>query len=349
MKTSIFYIVFLFIQICPISAQNIGGRQTFTFLNLAPSARINALGSMQVAVSDRDPFLALQNPAALNEESAGVIGIDHSFVLADIDMNHVIYAFRIPKLSQWMFYGDLRYLSYGSFFRTDVYGNDLGTFPASEIAIQTGASRKVGDRLKVGAALKYVSSSFDGEGAQGIGLDMGGMYYHPERQITIGATVTNVGIITKKYGNASQTMPYDVRFGFTKKLKHLPFRFGIQAHHLYAWDIKYDDPALEQGGGIFGEPAPTQSKFSKITDLFFRHLVFNGEFLFGKKEGFALRMGYDHLRRSELRVSPFASNSGFSFGLGMKISKFRVDYGFNTWHHAGSIHQLSLRTDLGDF
>jgi hypothetical protein len=109
----------------------------------------------------------------------------------------------------------------------------------------------------------------------------------------------------------------------------------------------YDDPALVETG-ILGEAPPEKSGLSRFTDRFFRHIIVNGEFLFGSKEGFALRLGYNHLRRAELRVAPYATMAGFSFGLGMKISKFRLDYGFNTWHHAGTIHQLCLRSDLGD-
>ena len=57
-------------------------------------------------------------------------------------------------------------------------------------------------------------------------------------------------------------------------------------------------------------------------DNFFRHFVFNGEFLFGKTESFRLRLGYNHLRRKELSLENQFSLSGFSFGVGFKVSKF---------------------------
>ena len=106
-----------------------------------------------------------------------------------------------------------------------------------------------------------------------------------------------------------------------------------------------EDNSILIGGG---EPEE-RSQFSINVDNFFRHLVFGGEFLFGKKDNFRVRVGYSHFQRKELSVSGFRSLAGFSFGLGLKISKFRIDYGRAFYHIAGGLNHFSISTNLQEF
>ena len=84
-------------------------------------------------------------------------------------------------------------------------------------------------------------------------------------------------------------------------------------------------------------------------DNFFRHFTFSGEFLIGKSEVLALRFGYNHLRKKELSIQNFRTLAGFSFGFGVKISKFRLDYGYAKYHIADGGHHLSISTNLSRF
>jgi hypothetical protein len=142
--------------------------------------------------------------------------------------------------------------------------------------------------------------------------------------------------------------PLDIQLGFSKKLKHLPFRFCITAHQLQQWNIRYDDPNVEVQTDLLGVPKE-QSVLSKEIDNLFRHLAFSGEFLLGKKENFRLRFGYNHLRKRELSLSNFRSLGGFSLGFGVKVSKFRLDYGVGYHHVAGAANHLSISTNINSF
>ncbi|HRJ16459.1 MAG TPA: hypothetical protein PLI34_15780, partial [Saprospiraceae bacterium] len=90
-------------------------------------------------------------------------------------------------------------------------------------------------------------------------------------------------------------------------------------------------------------------KASLFVDNLFRHFIFNGELLIGQRESLRLRFGYNHFMRQELSVNNYRSLSGFTFGAGIRISRFRLDYGRNNYHLAGGMNHLSISTNLREF
>ena len=56
-----------------------GGRATFNFLASPPSARLTGLGGTQISVSDSDINLIGGNPAVLNQNMTGKLGLNHFF------------------------------------------------------------------------------------------------------------------------------------------------------------------------------------------------------------------------------------------------------------------------------
>jgi hypothetical protein len=53
--------------------------------------------------------------------------------------------------------------------------------------------------------------------------------------------------------------------------------------------------------------------------------------------------------RRELSVDNFRSLAGFSFGAGIKINRFRIDYGRTNFHLAGGTNHLSISTNFSEF
>jgi len=78
-----------------------------------------------------------------------------------------------------------------------------------------------------------------------------------------------------------------------------------------------------------------------------RHLIIGAEFALARN--FYLRMGYNYQRRKELRVASRISTVGFSWGFGMRISKFHFSYARATYHLAGSPNIITITTNLSDF
>jgi len=160
----------------------------------------------------------------------------------------------------------------------------------------------------------------------------------------------HIGTQLSSYAGTREPMPTNVQLALSKRLKHMPFRFTVTAHHLNRWDLQYDNPFDDDGTFIIGEtPASTESNRSTVDNIF-RHLIFSGEFLLGKAENLRLRLGYNHMIKQDLSVTTnSASFAGFFFGFGLKVSKFRFDYGRGVYHIAGGAHHITISTALSEF
>jgi hypothetical protein len=348
-KTLFLLLSTVFCLIPKAKSQVIGGQNVFSFLSLPQSARLTGLGGAQIAVRDDDPVFAINNPAALNPSMSGHMAFNHNFFLGGIQHGYVSCAQQLPKWGFTM-HGSIQYLNYGEMKRADEYGEVQGTFKAGETAFTLGAARPLTDKLSLGLNARMAFSSLDTYKSSALLADVGLMYADSARNFTAGLVIRNAGTQLSTYDAIKEGLPFDIQLGVSKRLKHLPFRFSAIAHDLQQWDIRYKDPNL-QGNEVllFGDQQPTESKATAAIDNFFRHMIFNGEFLLGKNEGFRLRLGYNHQLKRELTVSNYRSLAGFSGGLGVKINRFRIDFGYGAYHLAGGVVHLGIGTNLRDF
>ncbi|MCB0561385.1 MAG: type IX secretion system protein PorQ [Phaeodactylibacter sp.] len=347
-KAVTFAIITLIFTAGPTAAQ-IGGLNTYEFLNLSPSARVSALGGNLITVRDDDANLALANPSLLNESMHQQLAFSHSFHVAGISHGYASYAhhFSKPGLTG---HAGVQYVNYGSFDQTDELGQKLGTFKAAEYAINFGASKQVYDRLALGANLKAITSQLEGYSSFGLAADLAGVYFDTSSNFTATVVFRNIGTQLAAYQDGNpEPLPFEIQLGVSKRLRYLPFRFSIVYRHFNRWNILYDDPNAEPSTLFFGEVNTERSKSSIWFDNFFRHFVFNGEFLFGKKDNFRLRFGYNHFMRKELSVDNFGSLAGFSFGAGIKVNRFRIDYGYSAFHLGGGLNHFGVSTNLQEF
>lgn len=331
-----------------VKAQITGGRHTFSFLELSPSARATALGGNQIAVRDDELVLASLNPAVLNPSMSGRLAFNHNNYLSDIKYGHVAYGQQLNKQGQ-MIYAAVQYADYGEIQRADAFGNLIGEVPVKETALTVGLSRPLSQKLAMGLNVKLAMSTLDVYSATALAADAGFIYADTAKRYTLGLVLRNAGAQLTTYSGNREELPFDVQLGYSKRLEHLPFRFTVIAHHLHQWDIRFDDPALRETGttdfgGVVSEPKGTPG-----LDNLFRHLIFNGEFLLGKTEGFRIRFGYNHLRKRELSVLNYSSLAGFSAGVGVKINRFRVDFGYGGFHLGGGTVHLGIGTNLKSF
>lgn len=339
MRIRIIFFIALF-STSSVKAQ-VGGAHVYEFLNLSPSARVTGLGDYLVSVYDFDANLALLNPAALNQESSTQLNFNQTFHFTDITNGYVSYAHFLKKYDIAV-HGGVQYINYGDFQLADEFGVITGNFNVGEQAITLGAAKTLNENYSVGSNMKLVFSNFESYNSIGFAFDIGGMYRKEEKKFSAGFVIRNLGSQFTSYNEERELLPFDLVAGVSKQLAHLPLRFSLTAHHLHRWNITYDDPDLENNQLFTND-------FAVGLDNFFRHLVFNGEFLLGKGGPLRLRFGYNHFRRRELSVTDFLSFAGFSGGFGIKAKRWRVDYGFNIYHVHGSMHQLSFGTSLNAF
>lgn len=324
-----------------------GGRHVFQFLNTSPGARISALGGMPISWRSSDPSVAFLNPAVLNPDMGGSFQFSNLSYFADISFGHFSYSHH-PDSSAYQFQLGTHYARYGDITRSDIYGNQLGSFKANETAIYFAASRTILERLMVGASLNYIFSTLDDRNSQALSLNTGLSYANPIKNFGISLLFKHIGFQLSPFNEINEKLPFEVQLAYSKKLKHLPliYHFGIQ--HLEKWNIRYDDPDLADDGLLFGE-TPSQNKFDEGIDNFFRHMVFGVELNIGKKENFSLRLGYNHLRNRELKLSDYRSFAGISAGFGLKIYKFKFDYSYAAYHIAGGSSQITISTNIHSF
>ena len=325
-----------------------GGETVYTFLRLSPSSRITAMGGTQISVRDADPAFAVLNPASLNVAMDKSLTFQYHFLFDGISEGYVGFARHFEKQGITGHAG-IQFIQYGEFREADAYGNLQGTFKANEIALTVGAAKQLGERISAGTNLRFVQSRLESYNSSGLMLDIGGTYSVAEQGITLGLAVRNVGVQLTSYDDITEDMPIDIQLGLSKRLAHLPFRLSITAHSLNTWDLLYDSPLTGPETTVIGEAPKEKSQFSQDLDNAVRHLIFGGEFLLGKQENFHLRLGYNHQRRKELSVSSLRSFAGFSFGLGIRIKQFAIDYGLATYHIAGSTNHIGISTNLERF
>ena len=339
---------FLFLGVIfQLPAQPIGGDNIYEFLNSSQSARVTALGGNLITVRDDDVNLAFQNPAALNPEMTGALAFNHNFRLADIRNGYFAYGHYIKKWDM-TFHGGIHYINYGDFIRTNEVGDTEGTFDAAEQAFTIGAGKQLFERMSVGANLKFVNSRLENYNSAGLVGDIAVMIHDTASRINFTLLAKNIGgqFSTYRPGN-SEPIPFEMQIGISKRLQHLPFRFSIIYHNLQQWNILYDDPNSTEDSFFLGEQ--TAATGNDFIDNLFRHMIFSGEFLFGKRDNFRIRFAYNHLKRKELTVRSLRSFHGFSMGVGMKINRFRIEYGRSFEHIAGGMNHFSISTSLKEF
>jgi len=331
-------------------AAQVGGDHVYEFLNLSSSARVTGLGGNLITVKDDDVALAFANPSTLNSRMHQAISFNHNFHVADINNGYFAYAHHVDKWNATV-HGGIQYIKYGKFQNTNEIGEVLGEFEVDEYAITFGASRQLYDKLSVGANLKFITSQFEAYNSFGVAADLGAFYSDTSGRKSITLVFKNIGTqITTYREDNREALPFDVQFGISRRLKHLPFRLSIIAHNLHRWNITYDDPNNQESIFLIGDgESQGDSDLKVFIDNLSRHFIFNGEFLFGKKEVIRLRFGYNHFMRKELSVNNFRSLSGFTFGAGIKINRFRIDYGRGVYHLAGGVNHLSISTNLKEF
>jgi len=323
----------------------IGGDNTYEFLDLTSSPRIAAMGGDFLTIGDNDITLAPSNPSLIGAGMDNCLGVNYVDFYTDINYGSAAYSKTFEKTGSFL--GTVQYINYGNFEGADVTGLPTGNFNASETAIGIGWGRQLDSLFSIGSNLKFIYSGFETYNSFGLAVDVAGSYTSRDRSFMASLIAKNIGRQLKAYeGGNIQPLPFELQIGLSKRLKHLPFRYSILINHLEKWDLRYDDPSNQNIDPISGEKIE-DPKFESFFDNAMRHIVIGGELLIGKN--LSVRGGYNYQRRQELKISDKTSTVGFSWGLGFRISKFHINYARSTWHLAGSPNYISVSTCLSDF
>lgn len=335
----------LFLGSLAISASGqLGGQTAFRILDIPMSARSAALGGNYIAVMDNDLNLGVFNPGLLNEGMRSQVALSYLPYVAGINMGYVGYAHHSDSLGA-TFSGSVQYVNYGTFTRTDETGAELGEFRAGEYVIQVGAGMPLDSLFSVGANMKFITSNLDTWNSTAWAIDVGGVFHKPSKGITVSALLRNLGYQTSTFTDTREKLPFQVQLGTTYKFKHAPFRLGLMFEQLQQWDLSYDDPnAVTQVDPITGEVlVDEETGFER----FMLHVVPSAEILLG--EHFMFRVAYNYRRRQEMVLAAKPSLTGVSFGVGLRVSKLHVSYGYSQFNLAGISNTFSIAARFADF
>lgn len=287
-----FSVIFLLIQ------TDVFSQSTYSFLNVPASARLAALGGVNVSLADLDGNLFTSNPSLSGDTLNGFASASYQFYVADIGQANVSYQHRFNKVGNLTF--GVQHMNYGTIKSYDASGAELGDFSSGETALTVGKQFQ-SSAFRFGANLKTVFSNLAGYRATALAVDLGGLFIHPEDNFTIGLTVKNIGFTLSDYAEtSSSTLPFDVQVGTTFKPEHMPFRFSLTAFDLTDFDSE---------GGTNGDVS--------AVDKVVRHLTVGTELLLSKNV--TILAGYNFRNRQELKLEEVAGGAGFSVGLSIQI------------------------------
>jgi len=342
MKKIFFGLLFL---IPSLSLAQIGGNHTYDFLNLVHSARAASFGGDVIAIDDNDYNLTYHNPALLNDDMNHSMVLNYVNYFTDINYGYASYATKVKNYG--IFSGGINYINYGTFKAADEKGIITGDFKAAEYAINIMYSKPIDSTFRVGVNVKPIISTLEKYTSLGLAFDIGAVYHNPQSLFSAALVIKNIGTQFKGYTGEKESLPFNIQLGIAQSLKHAPLRFTITIDHLEYWSLTYDKPEEETLLDPVSGSESEESNIDKIADEFMRHVIIGIEL--NPIDNFYVRAGYNYRRRQEMLIESKTSTIGFSWGFGVKISKFHLSYGRATYHLAGASDHFSISTSLDSF
>lgn len=309
-----------------VNAQD--GTRVYEFLNLTNSAKHAALGGYNVTSWDADPNNALANPALMNKEMHGQFGVNYVSHIADIKNASFSGVYRISEFDYVSLHGQM--VDYGDLVGTDEIGTVVGDFKAKDAAITIGYAREISDYWSVGANLKYINSTIEMYKSSAVAADLGVSYHNFDDRIKIGLAFRNIGKQIETYSGLKEDLPFQVNFGIAHELEYVPLELSLTLHDLQKFDISqtYNKTGQEVSAG------------RKAID----HVAVGAELFPGRD--FNLRLGYNFKRGNELAVDGIRSFSGLTYGFGIRMNAFRLEFGHGNYHTSGGANHFSLIINL---
>jgi hypothetical protein len=332
----------------PIAYGQPGGK-AFQFLEITNSARVAALGGDVVALNDPEPELAFHNPSLLNPAMHHHMVLNYVNYFAGANFGYASAVARLDDKNTLA--GGIHYLYYGTFQGADENGIKTNDFRAADYSINIMYSRVIDSLLTFGITAKSIYSDYELYNSTAIALDAGITYYDPLNKFSVALVLRNMGMQVDAYtfNDHKEPLPFNIAIGLSKGLAYAPFSFNVVFNHLEKWDLTYETEADLEDDDIEltpGEP-DSESKFDVFLDRFMRHVSIGTTLSIGKN--LELMAGYNYRRRQELKIDTKAGMVGFSWGVGVKLNKFRVGYGRSVYHLAGGSNHFSFSMNLDEF
>ncbi len=308
----------LLLLLCAVGASAQHESQTeYNMLRLPVSAHAAALGGENITLVEDDAALIFSNPALLCNVANKTIGLNYMNYLSGV--NTLSAMFNYSVLERGTVALSAQYIDYGSMTEADVDGTITGTFSARDLSFAAYFSYLLNDYFSAGITAKFIASYISNYNSLGIAVDLGLNYFHPNTEWSLSLVVKNLGGQVKAYNEDYEAMPIDIQFGVSKRLIHTPLRLSLTLVDLNHWHYK-----------------------------FFHHLVFGADLLL--PYNIWVGGGYNFRRGSEMKVgdadNESAHGAGLSFGGGINLDRFGVNFSWGKYHASGSSIIVNLSYKL---
>lgn len=309
----------------------------YNWLDISSSSRIYGLGGINVSLVDDDVNITDQNPALLGPEMSGQVALSYMHYVGGSNFAGIRYAHSAGERGAWS--ASLRYFGYGSTKETLPDGTIIGDFSPKDVAFGGSYSHDITDRLRGGIALRMLYSGYADYTAFALSADLGINYYNPDSDMSLSAVLANMGGQIKRFDEAYDRLPFDIRLGWSKTFGTFPVRFSVTAWNLTKWKLPY----LDSGDGSEGSQPEVKDKF--MSNLM-RHLVFGADLV--SSPNFYLGLGYNYKARTDMATYSRSFLSGWSLAGGFKGRAFAVGLAFAQPHTGATTFMVNLTLSLND-
>ena len=323
--------IYAFIVISTVAGYGqVGGDNTYEFLNLTNSGYVAALGGNNVSIYNDNINMSYHNPALLSYSVKNNLALDYVSYLAGINYGLAIYSWS-PTINEH-FAGGVTYYNYGSFTEADEIGNITGTFTASEFSFPMIFSLDIDSSWTIGTTLKPILSHLEKYTSFGVALDLGMAYHSADGLFSAGITAKNIGLQITKYASEKRMgLPFEIMAGISTKLEHAPLSFSLTLRHLEKYNLIHDYNGDNDNHYLMN---------SKFTENLMRHIILGVELT--PHKNFYLCGGYNYQRRQELKMENKPGSVGFSWGFGINTSFLDVEFARATYSLAGASTHISM-------
>ncbi|MCD8288747.1 MAG: type IX secretion system protein PorQ [Prevotella sp.] len=279
----------------------------YNMLRLPVSAHSAALGGDNITLVEDDPALIFDNPALLSNVANKTIGLNYMNYMAGINTLSATYDFSV--LERGTVAVSAQYIAYGSMKETAVDGTITGDFNAKDISFAGYFSYLLNDYFSAGIALKFITSYIAEYNSLAVATDLGINYFNPDNEWSASIVVKNLGGQVKAYNEDYEPLPIDVQAGVSKRLIHTPLRLNL-----------------------------TFVDLNHLNYKFINHVVFGADLLL--PYNIWIGGGYNFRRADEMKIGAADEKSshgaGLSFGGGIGLDRFGVNFSWGKYHLAGS-------------
>jgi hypothetical protein len=343
MKSS-YLLVFLFFFSAELLSAQFGGLTSFNHLNIPGSARVAAMGGSYFTMKDGDVHLMQFNPALLDSNMHNKMGLSFVDYFDGIAMGYATYARQLkPKITAG---ATMQYLNYGKQPELDALGYEMGEFQAADYALTLSAGYQYDSLWSMGLSFKTLYSALANYASVAVALDGAVTYNKPSRGFAASLLISNLGMQLSSFTSQKEKLPFQMQIGIVKRPAHAPFRFSLVYSNIQQWNIGFDNPtATVITDPITGEVIDENTW--EFGDDLMRHITVGSEFILSKNLN--VRIGYNYRRRQELKLEEKPGTAGFSYGLGLRVSKFQLSYGRAIYHLAGPSNHFSVTTSFSEW